>query len=226
MRALLSDNDSKQPVYESDIKAEVTRFWNPSSDLVPLLGASPWDGHIYVSGATNAGKTWTIKNILLNDQKKRPVVLFTDLTKSDPSLKGVNYTKYEGNDPFKDEIEGKLQNSKCIMVFDDVQYNEPVLKYRDHMLEKGRHMGVVVICVNHKLRGYRKTEVPLNDCKWIICYPNSNKGTCANFLRDDFGWDRKKSEEVTKLLASEGRPMFIHRFSPNFVAGTKTIVRA
>lgn len=223
--ALLIDNDSKQIIFTTDLKEDNNEFWNENSDFVPLLGYNEWDGHIYISGATNAGKSYFIKKIIQNDKKKRPVILFTDLENKDPSLEDINYVKFDEKNPEADSNWLKDHQENCIMVFDDVQFNEDLLQYRDKMIEKGRHKGVVVICVNHKTRGWAKTMVPLNDCKWIICFPNSNRGSCFNYLKDELHINNKKNEAILDQISKEGRQMIIHKFSPNFVAGSRSIIK-
>jgi DNA helicase HerA-like ATPase len=57
----------------------------PGAYLIPQLGSLPWDGHIYVSGATGAGKSYLIRQIVENDLSTRKVYLFSNV-KDDPSL--------------------------------------------------------------------------------------------------------------------------------------------
>lgn len=220
---LLICHNSKHLFYNSDLTDPVIQIQN--GYLVPALGRRDWDGHIYVSGATGCGKTYIIKKIVENDKLGRHCILFTDLKKSDPSLAGLKYTRYDETDKKADSEWLRNNQANKIMIFDDVQFNKDLIDYRDHMLEKGRHMNTIVVCVNHKLRDYRNTKVPLNESRFVICFPCSNRGACAQFLQTELELDKHKTQHILDTIAKEGRHMIIHRFHPNLISGTKTIFR-
>lgn len=197
-------------------------FW------VPALGytrsSDNFDGHIYISGATGSGKSYMIKKIIQNDQIKRRCILFTDLHKEDPTLKDIDYIRYDPEGEYDMDWVEENQSNK-IMIFDDVQYNEDLLKYRDHMIEKGRHLDTVVICVNHRLQDYQKSKVPLNDSRFIVTFPISNKGNVKRFLEYEFGIDKKEINEIVNLSCKEGRHLIMHKFHPVTMATTESILK-
>jgi hypothetical protein len=182
----------------------------PGAYLIPQLGVNSWDGHIYVSGATGAGKSYLIRQIVENDLKNRKVYLFSEVN-DDPSLSGLFLNTYnEGVDSLDDSI--------CI--FDDYQDN----KLRDSLLEKGRHKNSVVICVNHKHRQWRDTMKPLNESKYVILFPSANKGTAINEMRM-LGMNNKQRNAIVEWSASKGRYMIIHQHAPNAVICAQGIVK-
>lgn len=198
---------------------------------IPAIGYEKFDGHIYVSGATNSGKSFLIKKITMNDKKKRQCILFTDLNKDDPSLIGIDYEKYNDRNekdefisPFESDWLKEKETNK-IMIFDDVQFNKDIIKYRDYMLEKGRHNGNIVICVNHKLQDYFATKVPLNDSRFVVTFPCSNRGAVFRYLKDEFEIERRKLNEILDIACKEGRHLIIHKFHPVTIATTESIIK-
>lgn len=182
----------------------------PGSYLIPQLGATKWDGHIYVSGATGAGKSFLIRQIVENDLKNRKVYLFSTV-KEDPSLKGLILHTY-------DSKKDSLKDSICI--FDDY----PDRTLRDKILETGRHDNCVAVCVNHRHREWRQTMKPLNESKYVILFPSANKGTAINEMRL-LGMNNHKRNAVTELSQFDGRYMIIHQHAPNAIISQSGIVK-
>lgn len=217
------DNNSKTLVSIKDLEGDSPLHLNKAY-WIPALGTRKFDGHIYISGATGAGKSYLISKIIENDKMKRECILFTDLKTSDPAFKGMKYVTFDEKGQHNTEWLSKNQ-SKKIMIFDDIQYNEDVLKYRDYMLEKARHVSTIVICVNHKLQDYFKSKVPLNECRFVVTFPCSNRGSVLDYLKDAMGIKTKLGQEIIELACKEGRHLIIHRFHPNVLACTETIIK-
>ena len=145
-------------------EANVTYY--PGAYLIPQLGKLKWDGHIYVSGATGAGKSYLIRQIVENDLKTRKVYLFSDV-KNDASLKGLTLHPGDGIVDLGEHLRD------CICIFDDYNQGRDL---RDAILEKGRHFNCMCICVNHKHREWKNTMKPLNESKYVVLFPSANKG--------------------------------------------------
>lgn len=224
-KAMFIDDVSKTVIFTDNHEEKIHMegaYW------VPALGytrnSDNFDGHIYVSGATGAGKSYVIMKTILNDKLKRQVILFTDLNKEDPVLKAVHYKKFDVEGEYNwDWINHNQQNK--IMIFDDVQFNTEILAYRDAMLEKGRHMNTIVVCVNHRLQDYQKTLVPLNEARYVIMFPNTNKANVKRYLDSELGMDKKELNKLINFVGSEGRHMILHKFHPVCVASAQSIVR-
>jgi len=220
-KAIFIDDHTKT-IYYSNHDFECAHlsgaFW------IPCLNKYDFDGHIYISGATNSGKSYIIKKIIQNDLKKRNVILFTDLKNKDPSLNGIEYVKYEEDGKFNDIWLNKHEKNK-IMVFDDVQFNEKILIYRDTMLEKGRHLNTIVICVNHKLRDHYQTKVPLNEARFVVTFPCSNRGAVFKYLKDEMEMDKKKLNEILDIACKEGRHLVLHKHHPVCIATTESVFK-
>lgn len=189
--------------------------------LIPALGADKWDGHIYVSGATGAGKSYLIKQIVMNDEKKRDVIIFSDL-KEDESFKELydsgriitlgQATEMNPDEPYKNKI----------VIFDDCTRADAALA-RDHLLEKGRHPNCVVICVNHKLREWKATMKALNEARYVIMFPSANKMSVVKFL-DSTGMNKKVRDVIIQLSNEDGRYLMYHQFNPNALITQRTVL--
>jgi len=213
----------KSPPQETELTKDLPFKYERYNDgyLIPALGAAKWDGHIYVSGATGAGKSYLIKQIVMHDEKKREVIVFSDLP-NDESFKEL----YESGlivslEEAMTENPVDPYNNK-IVIFDDCTRDDAIT-IRDHLLEKGRHQNTVVICVNHKLREWKATRGPLNEARYVIMFPSANKLSVVKFL-DSMGLDHKIRDQIIKLSNEDGRYLIYHQFNPNALFTQRTIL--
>lgn len=190
-----------------DPKIELDYTYTHDGYLIPHLGNLRWDGHIFVSGATGAGKSFLINQILLHDKLLRKIYMFSDLDE-DESITVPTFSYQEGDD---------LTDSICI--FDDFKD----ITLRDHLLEKGRHTNTMVVCVNHKLRDYKWTKKPLNESKWVIVFPSANAPAVFNELLAH-GLKREEAKKILQLSLHDGRYLMIHQHAPNAYVTQRSIV--
>ena len=213
-------------IFEDQLKFSATI---DTGKMIPHLGVQKWDGHIFVSGSTGSGKTWLIKEIILNDKKNRPVYLFTDIDEKDPSykelwgrkkMKRVTFTPKEK----KHEIHpDKTKNKNCICIFDDTK-NEKFVTLRDKLLERGRHNNVVVICVSQKMRDRKFTKVPKTNSRWKVTFPKFDRMEVFRYLMEE-GMNRKQAMSVINFAESQGRGQLIfHNFAPRFMITEQTFI--
>ena len=145
MELLNLTSESKQTNLLQHIPFKYERY--DDGYLIPALGSKKWDGHIFISGATGAGKSWMIKTLCMNDKKRRDIVIFTDLDGEDESFKEL-YESGRTMTPEEAEEENKESPyDEKIVIFDDCTKCEQgdVIDIRDNLLEKGRHKGTMVI---------------------------------------------------------------------------------
>lgn len=211
--APIPEAEQKENIFLTEVKTqfgeENVQHYN-GAYILPLLGVLKWDGHIYVSGATGAGKSYLIRQIIENDTSTRKIYLFSNVT-DDPSLKGLVLNKYN---PETDS----LKDSICI--FDD--FDDRTL--RDDILEKGRHYNCVAVCVNHRHREWRQTMKPLNESKYVVLFPSANKGTVVKEMTQ-LGMNRNQRNAIISLAQHDGRYMILHQHAPNAIVTAQSIVR-
>jgi hypothetical protein len=218
------DTKSKRIIY-SDFEDEWEHF--PGAYFIPIIGTKTkkFDGHIYIAGATDSGKSYIIQQIVLNDGKQRVPILITDLKTKDETFDKMKYEKFDEDSQDKgwDWLNKNWTNK--ILIFDDVQFNEKVLKFKDEMLEKGRHGNTTIICVNHRLQDWHKTRVALNDASYIVTFPCSNKGKVFRYLDSEVALDRNENREILKIACNEGRHLILHKKYPEMIATTSSIFK-
>jgi hypothetical protein len=222
-RALFIDDKSKTVIFSDEIEGSYMNL--PEAMWLPALGYSKaFDGHIFVSGATESGKTYFIKKMVQNDRYKRNIVLFTNLESDDPSFRGLeDMKKFHSKNVDWDWI--KSNDTNKILIFDDIQKNDDFKRYRDKMLEEARHKNTIVICVNHRLQDWYNTMVALNECRFVVTFPCSNKGNVFRYLKNEFEMDRNELNAILDRACSEGRYLIVHRFHPVCLASTESIFK-
>lgn len=224
-------NEEQKAKHKSNEQSRLVRDW------MPALGYKKYDGHIFVCGSTNSGKSFFIKKMLLRDNLKRPIFLITDLEKLDPSLKELldvgrlkrvrqkarNKKLDVTIDKFQSEIRARSMADGCIVLIDDVApSNREIGALRDRILEKGRHRKITAVVVNHQMRGGRTTKTLLTDSEFIVCFPGANRTIVNGFMKDLMqipSWQRRM---LLDQSAEDGRQMMIHLWNPNFVATTQS----
>lgn len=242
-RALFIDDNSKQVIFSDDLQAAAHQLEDkheqeddddkiepsitlPEANWLPALGySSKFDGHTFLAGATESGKSYFIKKMVLNDRYKRPVILFTNLSKDDESFHGMSESLIKFDPSGTHDWDWLLKNQENkILIFDDIRANTMFQNYRDKMLEEGRHINTIVICVNHRLQDWYATRVALNDCRFIVTFPSSNKGKVKNFLKDEYGLDKQQLKDLFRSIR-DSRYLIVHRFAPVCVASTDSIFK-
>lgn len=226
------DNPEWKPLYK-DAHSNAVIFYNSESNnrtvrkegamWIPAVGieGSKWDGHVYIAGATNSGKSYLINKILETDKHKhsRDRFMFTDLKEKDESITS-EYKKYGERGVDNAYIGGHVDNS--MFIFDDVT-NPEALRLRDKLIEKGRHRKATVVCVNHRLRDGQNTRKAINDSRYIVTFPSSNRGAVGGFMRDYMQMNLNDvRDSLKKTFDERSRHLVFHMHHPNAVATSES----
>jgi len=239
-RALFIDDESKQVIFSDDLNEaadalEETENYDEEkiqpvihdseANWLPALGYSAkFDGHTYIAGATESGKSYFIKMMVINDRYKRQTVLFTNLANYDESFVGIeDLIKFDPSTKYNWEWVLQNQRNK-IFIFDDITNNKMLENYKNKMLLEGRHTNTVVICVNHNLLDYMITRQALTDCRYMVTFPSSNRGKIRKFLKDEYGLDKQQLKDLWSYTKNS-RYLIIHRFAPNALASKDSIFK-
>lgn len=218
--AIFRDGNSDDLIVD-DPKSETVEINKPGAYWLPAMGLTEYDGHGFIAGATGAGKSWLIDQMMQNDimkkKGKREHIMFTDLKEPDESIKS-KYKKF-GKDAdirwINDNLDGNM------FIFDD-STNPDVLRFRDSMLEKGRHRKATVLGVNHRLRDGTNTKKLINESKYIVTFPGSNRAAVAGFMKDYMQMDTNEIRNSLKKARTDGRHLIFHMWHPNALASSET----
>lgn len=217
--AIFRDANSDDIIYW-DPKSPNIELNKPGAFWIPAVGLSDWDGHVYISGATGSGKSYLINKILEKDnlKKKRERIMFTDLKNRDESIPEA-YKKFGDYGVDNQYVSSHID--KNMFIFDD-STDPDILKFRNHMLEKARHRKATVIAVNHRLRDGTRTKELMNESRYVVTFPSSNRGAVGSYMKDYMQMRPRAIEDAIQRTISEGRHLVFHLNHPNALASKET----
>jgi len=183
---------------------------------------------IYITGQTECGKSYFIKQFLkqyrkvYEDKEEKPIFLFSDVDEDEEIDAIPGLTRFqldEGLIETENINPRNFQNSIC--VFDDIDsiQNKKIYKlicnFRDALLRRGRHENISVIITNHLSTDFRNTRIVLNECNSIVIFPHSGSTHGMKYLLQKYvGLDKKGIEKVLKLPS---RWVLIHKNNPQYI---------
>jgi len=209
--------------------------------LIPVIGRNPeaFDRSIVLIGPSGSGKSFMLKQILVNDPRKRTVVLFSKV-QDDPSLKELVYMNELTQKPrlvqiplFTDADLAELPNdadlNATVTVFDDIDAftgdrGQYLRDYRDSLLEAGRHKNVSIISTSHILSNYNKTRTILNEAEIVVLFPPANRRSADLFLKDRLGMIKADRDFMIDRSNGSGRFMALRLSNPNVMLHRKGIM--
>lgn len=156
---------------------------------------------VYLSGASGAGKSYLISQLISKHLPPRDAgVFYLGPFADDVSFKAiakhmipVDLQQFEKEERRQIEIEDFPEGS--VIVFDDIESlpnAKQVEALRDRILSVFRHHKFKLYCVNHVGMGGSKTKKLLLECKYVVVYPSANWKQVENLLKTYMGLDKEK----------------------------------
>ena len=220
---------------------------NKIDRIVPLIGSGVFDRSIFLTGPSGSGKSFLAKEIMKNDLKNRPIIIFSKID-NDDSLKELKKLKISKSS-FPEQRDGgprmikiclqteddllnlpsneELKN--CVCLFDDIdafpkEIADFLNAYRDSILECGRHHNITVLSTSHQLYNWAKTRVILNESELVALFPHSNKRASMMFLRDRMGLNKQEVLDIVNECMDCGRSLICKMSAPNLIIHNKGVI--
>jgi len=213
-------NDGEFKLYDSGILQPLPRF-NKTE-------------RIYITGQTECGKSYFIKQFLKQFRKvykkeeDKPIYIFSDVEEDEEIDAIPNITRFSLDEELEEKDSIDPRNfSDSICVFDDIDsiQNKHIYKlisnFRDALLRRGRHENISVIITNHLSTDFRNTRIVLNECNSIVIFPHSGSTHGMKYLLKKYvGLDK---QGIKKVLSLPSRWVLIHKNSPQYILYEKGV---
>lgn len=186
---------------------------------------------IYVAGMSGSGKSYYIKEYVLQYIKqypKRPIFLFSYLSEDETLDKVKKIQRVDINNA--DFMNTKVSSSdfkNSLVIFDDIdciankKLKEKVMNLLQQLLQIARHDFTTVAFACHEIRNGHETKSVLNECHSITMFP-ATMGTkkLRDFLEDFFGMDKTEIERFRNI---DSRAVTIIKSYPKVIFGEHEI---
>ena len=183
-------------------------------------------------------------------QDRRKVLYFSpewDLDKTIAPLRADKYkewvtgidcsdesiSKSQHNTPeefFKNEIQIRAQyaNRGTILCADDpVDFaeglQEPMRKLLTRLQRVGRHTGVSVVFILHRLRHGIWSQQAQSSCRYLTVFPRSNKNKIRDYLNKEIGLSLPESRRAIADFAQHSRALTIRLHTPQCLISSKMV---
>ena len=180
---------------------------------------------IFIAGPTGCGKTRFSMEYLSLYKELNPNNSVFIIT-SKPSDSTINRYDFDFNilkideDYLVNPVDIREFKNAAVF-FDDIDYveNQEIRKYTKELARKcigiGREFGVTVLITSHLLTDYLKTRFILNDCKYVVMFPNCGlKKGVTYFLKEYMSLDRMTITQILKLPSDW---IVLHTRAPQFI---------
>ena len=209
-----------------------------------------WPETQIIIGSSGVGKTYHVVQMILRalkQSKKRTFMYISPELNIDDTLKKLmNSKRYAKHfigidvsdqyfeeseltsvDDWWSEIKTKIDAlpEGSLIVLDDApdsMLHKNLKTFLIKALRTYRHKKIGIISIQHNVRGGQWTSQSFSSVKWVTLFVRgAGKGKIIDFLYENFGIGRRKSLEIVDLMATHGRYMTIHQWSPGIVFGEK-----
>ena len=176
---------------------------------------------IYISNEFNIDKTLTP---LKADKYK------DNFTGIDISENTIRESQYGPEEFFENEVKMRIDTAPrgTICVCDDCPDSHPIVAEAMRNLiiklqRVGRHTGVGLIFLLHKLSSGLWSSQAYSSCKNIVVFPRSMKNKIRDLMEKEMGITRKEAKRHLREFSQTGRAMIMHMHQPAFLQNDKLI---
>lgn len=173
-----------------------------------------------IQGPSGAGKSTLATKYAMTFHKMFPK---RDIFVISPSLSCDNYPKYCQRidiDDLEDPLTLEETPENSLVIFDDIDtcaFKDKLYKFRDDLLERGRHKNIYVIALVHKTKCSNKlsSDTLLTECNLLGMFPKAG-AIRANkrILENDVGLMTK---DVRDIFDIPSRWIIIHKAYPQYI---------
>lgn len=133
--------------------------------------------------------------------------------------------------PFQDILDDAFDENSienCLCIFDDVDsepgrsdsYDAKELfkkteTIRDALLTRGRSKGISVLVTSHLALNFKHTRVPINESKYIVCFPNSGNFHQIQVILQKYSG--LSLEQIRKIKDLKTRWVYVYKSYPQYV---------
>jgi hypothetical protein len=186
---------------------------------------------IYVAGMSGSGKSYYIKDYVLEYIKKFPkceIVLFS-FKNEDKTLDAVKKIRRIDiyNAEFLNEELDTPDFEDTLVIFDDIdcipdkKLKNKLLNLLQQILQIGRSYHVTVCFACHEVCNGHETKPVLNECHSLTIFPRTMGNKKLKYLLENyFGMDKEQIEKVKNI---ESRWVTIFKSYPRIVMGQQDI---
>lgn len=216
--------DDVKKVSEKEMISRDIDFKNAGGTLFPLPNPDDEFGaRIYISGPTGSGKSfWCYQYGLLYKElfPKNPIYLFSKL-KKDKSIDKLDPIRILLDESILENPIDPSEIGEALVIFDDIdaiqddKIRKHIQKFRNDLLECGRHEKIYTLNTAHKTLGGVKTQQMLLDTDSVVLFPKSGAtAEIKNYLKRYAGFD---TPTINKIMALNTRWICIRKIYPMII---------
>lgn len=223
---------TKQKILEKGIayvNLSLKRYldYGKSTNLFPVITEPSF--RCLITGGSGSGKTVFASEFLkANKPRKGAGIFLFSPFEEDPSIKNkdiipIKLETYEKEYDRPFDIEDLPKGSICI--FDDVdtynkQYRQAYLDVRDTLMERGRHLDISTINIQHNPLQGVKGKIVLRESMYYVVFPRFNVRDTKVLLKSYTGMT---AEQINEVMNIDSRWIMIKKSVPNYYCAEHTI---
>tara|TARA_R110000868_G_scaffold294051_1_gene554559 strand:- start:2224 stop:3156 length:933 start_codon:yes stop_codon:yes gene_type:complete len=203
-------------------------FINKSTKVFPI--PQKYSERLYVPAPSGSGKSTWIGEYLKQLRIKYPdrrIYIFSRVKEDKPldRFKNLERVDLDGFIHTKPLVE---DYAKGILIFDDIDtildknLVNFIRKFRDDVLECGRHYKITCISTSHLIMNFHATRTLINEANAVCIFPKGGSfGQIKNFLDRYLGFDKILIEKIRTIPS---RWVYIHKEYPQYIIHEKGVL--